>query len=372
MRDIIKFYLNFYPVEGSNYSKRIPVHLLFWIGMAIYNIMIDFDNQPMGFIYLKTILFVLMVIFVFYGSIYYVFPKFILNNKPYLGLFLLFLIYCICYLLHYGYYYFVVKYNYVSIGANWEKYVTQYLDMGIAGLFTPINLLYELNLIFMVLGLPFLIKTCRVTTKHALKTENLENEKSTLEMEFLRTNLSPDFLLNSLNNIYSKVICKDKSAENSVIALADSLKFILYNSAEKSINLSSEIEFIKNYIELEKQKGNRNNDIIYTQNGDMTGHKIAPLILINYVENAFMFIRNADVKNTKIDIDINFKNNTLFFKIEIDFKEIESNNKIRNGDIVIENAEKRLQLFYPDLHSLTITKANKKVVTDIWIKLENI
>ncbi len=313
MRDIIKFYLNYYPVEGVNFAKRVPVHLLFWAGMAIYNIMIDFENQPVGFIYLKTITFVLMVVFVFYGSTYYVFPKFILNNKPYLGLFMLFIIYCICYLLHYGYYYFLLKYNYISIGINWEKYIANYVDMGISGLFTPINLLYELNLIYMALGLPFLIKVCRVTTKHALKTENLQTEKTSLEIEFLRTNLSPDFLLNSLNNIYSKVICKDKTAENSVIALADSLKFILYNSAEKSIDLSSEIEFIKNYIELEKQKGNRNNQINYTQNGEMTGHKIAPLILINYVENAFKFIRNADVKNTETDIAINFKNDTLFF-----------------------------------------------------------
>jgi two-component system, LytTR family, sensor kinase len=372
MRDIIKFYLNFYPVEGTNYAKRVPVHLLFWTGMAIYNIMIDFENQPIGFIYLKTILFVLMVIFVFYGSAYYVFPKFILNNKPYLGIFLLFLIYCICYLLHYSYYYFVLKYNYISAGSNWEKYITKYVGMGVGGLFTPINLLYELNLIYMALGLPFLIKTCRVTTKHALKTENLQKEKTSLEIEFLRTNLSPDFLLNSLNNIYSKVICKDESAENSVIALADSLKFILYNSAEKSINLSSEIEFIKNYIELKKQKGNKNKQINYTQNGEMTGHKIVPLILINYVEDAFKYVRNADVKNTKIDIDVNFQNETLFFKIEIDFSETGVNNNILGGDSIIDNAEKRLNLFYPDLHSLTIIKASGKVVTDIRIKLESI
>jgi two-component system, LytTR family, sensor kinase len=372
MKNLIKLYLNFYPVDGVNYSKRVPVHLLFWTGMAIYNIMIDFDNQPIGFIYLKTILFLLMVVFVFYGSTYYVIPKFILNNKPYLGLFMLFSIYCICYLLHYGYYYFVLKYNYVSIGTYWEEYITKYVGLGIGGLFTPINLLYELNLIFMALGLPFLIKTCRVTTKHALKVENLQKEKATLEIEFLRTNLSPDFLLNSLNNIYSKVICKDKSAENSVIALADSLKFILYNSAEKSIDLSSEIEFIKNYIELEKQKGNKNSQINLTQNGEMTGHKIAPLILINYVENAFSFIKNADTINTKIDIDVNFLNETLFFRIEIDFKEIENNVKISENDIAIENAEKRLKLFYPDLHNLTITKANGNLVTDIWIRLEKI
>jgi two-component system, LytTR family, sensor kinase len=372
MRDIIKFYLNFYPVEGVNFKKRVPIHLLFWTGMAIYNIMIDFENQPVEFVYLKTILFVLMVVFVFYGSTYYVFPKFILNNKPYLGLFLLFVIYCICYLLHYGYYYFVLKHNYISIGTNWEKYATKYVDMGMIGLFTPINLLYELNLIYMALGLPFLIKTCRVTTKHALKTENLQNAKTTLEIEFLRTNLSPDFLLNSLNNIYSKVICKDKSAESSVIALSDSLKFILYNSGEKSINLSSEIEFIKNYIELKKQKGNKNKQINYTQNGEMTGHKIVPLILINYVENAFKFIRNADIKNTKIDIDVNFQNETLFFKIDIDFKEIDSTDQILESDSIIDNAEKRLNLFYPDLHNLTITKAKGKVVTDIWIKLESI
>jgi two-component system, LytTR family, sensor kinase len=372
MRQIIKYYLNFYPVEGVHLSRRLFVHLLFWTGMCIYNIMIDYDNQPIQFVYLKTILFVLMVLFVFYGSTYIVFPKFILNNKPYLGLLLLFVIYGICYVLHYGYYYYVLKYNYVSVGTNWENYITKYVGMGIGGLFTPINLLYELNLIFMVLGLPFLIKTCRVTTKHALRNQNLQKEKSSLEVEFLRTNLSPDFLLNSLNNIYSKVICKDNSAENAVIALADSLKFILYNSAEKSIDLSSEIEFIKNYIELEKQKENKNNQIIYTQSGEMTGHKIVPLILINYVENAFMLIRNVDVKNTFINIDAHFKNETLHFKIEIDFKELDNTKQMLQSDVVINDAEKRLQLFYPNLHQLAITKEKKKLITDISIKLENI
>jgi two-component system, LytTR family, sensor kinase len=373
MRKIINMYLSFYPVDGtSSLKKRIPIHIIFWIGMAIYNVMIDFDNQPIGFIYLKTTLFLLMVLFVFYGSVYYVFPKFIMNNKPYTGLFLLFFIYCICYFLHYIYYYAVLKYNYVAIGDNWEKYVRQYLDKGLAGLFTPINLLYELNLIFMVLGLPFLIKTCRVTTKHALKNENLQNEKSTLEIEFLRTNLSPDFLLNSLNNIYSKVIFKDKSAENAVLALADSLKFILYNSAEKSIDLSSEIEFIKNYIELETQKGNKNTTINFVQQGELTGHRIVPLILINYVESAFQFIRNADIKSTVINIGVHFKDEKLHFNINIDFQEIDKNNKLLQGDIMTSNAEKRLQLFYPEAHSLTITKGDKSLVTDIWIKVEKI
>ena len=222
----------------------------------------------------------------------------------------------------------------------------------------------------MALGLPFLIKFCRVTTKHALKTENLQTEKTSLEIEFLRTNLSSDFLLNSLNNIYSKVICKDKSAENSIIALSDSLKFILYNSAEKSIDLSSEIEFIKNYIELEKQKENKNNQITYSQNGEMTGHKIAPLTLINFVENAFKYIKKVDVKNTETNIIINFKKETLFFKIEIDFNEIEKSNKISKANFLIENAKKRLNLFYSDSHNLAITKTNQKLITDIWIKLE--
>jgi two-component system, LytTR family, sensor kinase len=214
---------------------------------------------------------------------------------------------------------------------------------------------------------PFLIKFSRV---YSVRVARLSKEKADLEIDFLRTQLNPHFLLNSLNNIYSQVISKDEAAGDSIVVLSDLMKYILYNSGEAVVDLEREIHFLRNYVDLEKLKGSRYLKIQFAQEGEMKGYNIAPLILISYIENAFKHGGSREGKVSLIDISIKFINGTLFFRIENDFVErIEKGEKTKEGGIGIANTRKRLELLYPKRHDLTMKTQNNKFLAELMVKL---
>jgi LytS/YehU family sensor histidine kinase len=148
------------------------------------------------------------------------------------------------------------------------------------------------------------------------------------------------------------------------------MKYILYNSGEAWIDLHREVQFLRNYIDLEKLKGNKLQKIRFTQEGNMKGYRIAPLLLVNYVENAFKHGVLTYGEASTITIDMKFKEQTLYFKIENDFitKPIQSNST-QEGGIGIANTIKRLRLLYPNNHWLKIDDQNNKFLVELKIKL---
>jgi two-component system, LytTR family, sensor kinase len=239
-----------------------------------------------------------------------------------------------------------------------------------AGMFTPQNLFFEIFMLLSSVTPPFMIKLSRVITDYSLRVARLTKEKTDLEIDFLRTQLNPHFLLNSLNNIYSQVVTKDEKAADSIISLSDSMKYILYKSSEAMVDLDSEIQFLKNYVDLQKLKGISSMKIRFSQGGEMTEHVIAPLILINFIENAFKHGGGHEAKELSIDIDIKFIKETLFVRIENDFVEKADVSKKVDGGIGIANTSKRIALLYPNQHNLTIKKENGKFLVELSIKLK--
>ncbi len=371
MQKFLDWYLKFYPIEGVSQKRRIFIHITFWIVMLIYNVLIGSPRDRIELTVLRSLLFMLQAIIIFYGVTYLAIPKLLSNKLLFQGLLILFFIYGLNYQLNLVFYYVGLENEYFDRRLPWVKYVISYVDKGFWGMFNPQNIFFEFNSAMLAMGIPFLLKMGRTITKYAMKVEALSGEKTLLEMASLRTKLSPNYLLNSLNNIYNQVENKETPAGKSIVVLSDLMKYVRYNSGEELVDLDSEINFIKDYVDLEKLRGKKHLKIQFLQEGEVTGYKIAPLILINYVENAFKHVESCDEKVSLIDIDIKFINETLYVRIENDFIEKPSSGKKnKESGVGIANIRKRLELLYPRKHSLTINQENNKFLVEIMIKLK--
>lgn len=231
---------------------------------------------------------------------------------------------------------------------------------------------------FFYIGIRYLITSPR----EILKIKNLENKRiqaerdlqemeakhSKAELEVLKSQLNPHFLFNSLNNIYSLTIVDSEKAGESILTLSDLMRYNLESSKKKFVTVQQEIDFINNYIELEKLRVSEICDINYTTKGKLETKTIAPMILISFVENCFKHGISSNSSQNIIDISIELKDNILLFnsKNRIAAARIDVNKKEVN--IGIENVKRRLELLYKDKSQLDINSENG--IYEVNLKIE--
>jgi len=201
-------------------------------------------------------------------------------------------------------------------------------------------------------------------------TKQLEKINTETELKYLKSQINPHFLFNSLNSIYSLALQKSDLAPELILKLSDILRYILYEGSEKKVSLSQEIKYLKSYLELEKVRhGNRMNLDIEI-NGDTDTKEIAPMLLIPFVENSFKHGLGKDIANGYVKVKIETDNSNLHFEIcnskPVNGSEV-SRQKNYQGGIGLINVQKRLNLLYPRKHKLTIgSEGNEfKVALDI-------
>ena len=187
-----------------------------------------------------------------------------------------------------------------------------------------------------------------------LAQENLETE-----LKFLKSQIHPHFLFNTLNNLYALTLKKSDKAPETVLRLSELLDFMLYDCNASKINLDKELHIVKSYIDLEEL---RYNDSVYIQfdiTGETTKIEIAPLLILPFVENCFKhgISEQTDKSWIKISLDVNDNLLTLLAENSRSNKSQEENNGYKEG-IGIENVRRRLQLLYPGKHKLEIKKDN--------------
>jgi sensor histidine kinase YesM len=188
-------------------------------------------------------------------------------------------------------------------------------------------------------------------TKHLLEKDNL-----VLQLESLKAQLHPHFLFNTLNSIYSMSLTGNKETPAFILRLSDMMRYILYDCQQHNVQLEKDIEFLNNYIEMEKKRY-PNAHIQFSTSGQSTGRTIAPLLFITFIENSFKHgsHRIADKGFIKGSLQVfddycNFHVSNNFFA--------PLKHQPAYGGVGIENVKKRLKLYYPDKHQLTITRTN--------------
>lgn len=191
----------------------------------------------------------------------------------------------------------------------------------------------------------------------------VKKEHAEMELKFLKSQINPHVLFNNLNTIYSYALEKPNETPELILMLSDNLKHVLYESNEKTISLEKEIHFIDNYIKFQTIRTEGVKQIRYTKSIDVFNHKIAPLLLITIIENAF----KHSTLHSEIKVNINIVQGVLNFTCENNFDK----DKVSTTDLKIgfQNLEKRLELIYKDKYEFIINKTDTfKVVLKLDLK----
>lgn len=180
-----------------------------------------------------------------------------------------------------------------------------------------------------------------------------EQEKLNAELSYLKAQINPHFLFNTLNSIYSLAIQKSDKTAPAVVKLSAMMRYVVSEAHRDFVPLEKELNYIRSYIDLQQVRFGEAIQILFSIKGLMNGKQIAPLILIPFVENAFKHGVNAE-EISSIKIDIRVEGNELHFEVFNNKVFIHKNDENKSG-LGIENTRGRLQLLYPGRHTLRIT-----------------
>ena len=200
--------------------------------------------------------------------------------------------------------------------------------------------------------------------EHEHEAEVLKKDKIAAELQLLKSQVQPHFIFNTLNNIYMLSIKGSTQTSDMIYRLSALLSYMLYDSKQETIEFNKELEYIKNYIDLEKIRYDERLDVQVNVFSNTKNIYIPPLLFLPLVENAFKHGVSQEVENCWIHIDITLRKSKLTFKIENSFTEaIVPMSEFGNG-LGHENMRKRLDIFYPHAYELkTMKDENSYLVT---------
>ena len=213
---------------------------------------------------------------------------------------------------------------------------------------------YFLNCFFFVL-LSLMFKFAQDWIAYRQKSEAIQSESLQAELNFLKAQVNPHFLFNTLNSLYALTLQKSSKSPQIVQKLKSIMKYMIHDSNEPTVTLKREIDYMESYIELEKIRQGEHARIEYNVNGDINEQQIAPLILLPFLENSFKHGLNQNARDPWVDLNIRASKTDLHFNIR--------NNKpsfpltIKNDSnkgIGLVNVRRRLNLIYPNKHKLTV------------------
>jgi two-component system LytT family sensor kinase len=193
----------------------------------------------------------------------------------------------------------------------------------------------------------------------ANESKQMEIEKIKSELNFLKAQFQPHFLFNTLNNIYSLTFNDRLLAGKSILQLSNLLRYMLYESEEEKVDLQKEISHLQDYIELEKIRFATRMELSFNISGNVSDKKIAPILLIPFLENAFKHASNKIDEKIWITIDLIVKENNLSFTVENSvFHGGKTQVQNSYSGIGLENVKRRLSLLYKNFVLNSESKEN--------------
>lgn len=339
---------------------RIPVigHILFWIGVFCYFSITSNMEFYSGYpeIFEHAIIMVTLQVIVAYVCLYLLFPKFLLPKKYvyfFLSLFVVLAIVLGVFILVMEYYY-EPKYFEPSSSTSKTYIPKVFWDP----FFNPS--------IFIGKSVKFLTPTALLAVAQFYKNQQrllqLNEQKRTTELAALKQQLNPHFLFNTLNNLYALAIKKSDRTPEIIAKLSEILDYMLYGCNETYVTIQKEIELIDNYILLEKIRYGKRVKIEFTKDVHEQV-KIAPLLLLTFIENAFKHGVSQELKEAYIHVHIGVEESNILFQIKnsIAIK----NNESEKQRIGIHNVKKQLELLYTNEYSLVINEDTNSFSVDL-------
>jgi len=225
------------------------------------------------------------------------------------------------------------------------------------------------------MGFAMSIKLAKNYLEAQHRQQELEREKLGMELQFLKLQLSPHFLFNTINSIFVLIHKSPDMASESLAKFSHLLRYQLYECDEQQIPLSKEIAYLENFVELEQLRQDQHLttqiDIAPLRTANLM---IAPFLLVPFVENAFKHISQWTDRRNWIDIQLTWQDNKLHMRVANSYEEKSINQlpvakKVYPGGIGLKNVKRRLNLLYPNQHLLVIDAVNQVFSVELELKL---
>ena len=236
------------------------------------------------------------------------------------------------------------------------------------------NLVFRKHLFFTTFIFLFIL-ACSIaykTIRDKIIADNLANEKENenlkTELSLLRSQVSPHFMFNVLNNMVALARKKSDLLEPSLIKLSSLMRYMLYETGEEKVSLEKETEYLQSYIDLQQQRFSKKVIINTTLHLPDKLYDIEPMLLIPFVENAFKH-GTGMIENAEINIDLKANNNMLYFTVSNKYNAASVEIKDKSNGIGLVNVQRRLNLLYPLHHNLIITKKEDIFIVTLQINL---
>lgn len=241
---------------------------------------------------------------------------------------------------------------YVGLKNTYDMYVYGYVMNDKDQLNYFHNTLYNLSIILFYLTFSvtlYLSKQWYIQQQHI---REIELEKLNTELEYLKSQINPHFLFNSINTIFFQIDKQNLIARDTLSRFSDMLRYQLYECNGHEIPIEKEVSYLKNYVELQRLRKDTNYRIEFMGDNVVRNFSIAPLLIIPFVENAFKHVSHFSDQVNQIRINLN--QSPSIFQLEVYNTKQGMNQVNGSGGIGLKNAQRRLDLLYPDRHELII------------------
>jgi len=188
-----------------------------------------------------------------------------------------------------------------------------------------------------------------------------------MELQLLKSQLNPHFYFNTLNNLYGLAMIAPKKAPDAILKLSDIMEYIIYDCRHDRVPVEKELRFITSYIELEKLRYDDSACISLHVSGDAAGKQVSPMLLIQFIENAFKHGLEQYKTNSYLEINIAIENGSLCYQSVNSISN--TANTSTGGGVGLVNLRKRLDIIYPAKHELYINEGGGKFTVQLTLQL---
>jgi two-component system, LytTR family, sensor kinase len=337
-------------------GQKPVYHAIFWV--ALFSIMVttaywDYGkSHSLPYLFSNEIIGLLFYIGLVYFNLYYLIPNY-LAKRAFLYFFLVLTICAIATPIEILVYYL----KFANQPGQQRKLIGQQDDLFLGHV--------------LVVFLSTLLRVVMDWWRYQNEKQQLVTQTMQSELRFLKSQINPHFLFNTLNNLYALTLKKSDKAPEIVLKLSEIMRYMLYECNEKRVLLTKEIQYIENYLDLERLRQPKDVDIRFEVEGRISDQMVAPLLFVPFVENSFKHGLNNSVQGGGfVRLRLSAQDEDLEFFIENSKAErlLRRDHPV-SGGIGLVNVRQRLQILYPENHNITISDEPNRYAVTLHLKM---
>lgn len=335
-------------------KNRVFLHILFWtVHLVFFAVLHGSFSDNYGQTFFEEAIYLPVKIAFTYFVLYFLLPRYILTGRY--GWFILFFML--------SSFAAGTAQRIVAYTIDFPLYYPEYLSEPL--LFIP-KIIKTFVYIYQVVFTAVMIKLLRFWYANQQAQQVLTKEKLEAELKFLKTQIHPHFLFNTLNNLYALTLKKSEKAPEMVLKLSELINYMLYECTANEVPLSKEVKFLENYIAIEKMRYGDKLEVDVRVTGNQ--HTvIAPMVILPFVENCFKHGASEELQQAWVTVQIEAAEHAILIKVE-NSKSNNGNNHHGDG-IGIQNVKRRLALLYPSRHELRILDGSETFLVILTIQV---